>query len=205
MAKNTLNLTPAEHSAASWFGVAILHQFKMKGDVDKLTPEEIINRIRLKDPTYQHKLVVLPIEEKPSSVEIIPGMHDKDLSLVPVRSDSEDLVVSKRLLMLENSAHQRRLEFNLTFVEVRRLLRQKKCYYTGIKFEENGTPNGLTFDRVDNSKGYIIGNVVVCTKEFNNVKGALSLQQMEFLAKGLQKPVKKKMVAKIVKLQVVAK
>lgn len=67
-----------------------------------------------------------------------------------------------------------------TFID----LTSKPCYYCGeqpknTRIRGNGSIvseykyNGI--DRVDNSKGYIIGNVVPCCKKCNNIKMAVTI------------------------------
>lgn len=82
-------------------------------------------------------------------------------------------VLSKRLQILK-SAKNRGLEFNLTDANVRKLLSTKECYYTGVTFNENNDPlNIRTFERVDDTKGYVQGNVVVVTLRANRIKNLL--------------------------------
>ncbi len=58
-----------------------------------------------------------------------------------------------------------------------------KCFYTGLPYEltqyfKDGLRNPLSasVDRVDNTKGYIAGNVVLCVWFANAAKGAWPLQ-----------------------------
>ena len=89
---------------------------------------------------------------------------------------SLESVLSKRLQILK-SAKNRGLEFNLTDANVRKLLSTKKCYYTGVTFNENNDPlNIRTFERVDDTKGYVQGNVVVVTLRANRIKNLLTEQ-----------------------------
>lgn len=86
---------------------------------------------------------------------------------------SLESVLSKRLQILK-SAKSRGLEFNLTDANVRKLLNTKVCYYTGVTFNENNDPlNIRTFERVDDTKGYVQGNVVVVTLRANRIKNLL--------------------------------
>jgi len=70
-------------------------------------------------------------------------------------------------------------EFSLTFAQYKRLITTKRCRYTGIELttETNNKglkdPNFCTLDRVDNSLGYITGNVVACCYAYNQFKGVI--------------------------------
>jgi len=72
----------------------------------------------------------------------------------------------------KNSAKVRGLCFDLTFEQFMAFW-QNNCYYCGDKVETIG------LDRVDNSKGYFLGNIVSCCWSCNHLKG--SLGESEFL------------------------
>ena len=95
-----------------------------------------------------------------------------------------DLEVARKLVNIHSSAQSRNLEFNLTFEYVKKLLEYKTCYYTNVTFTEDG-PNQRTFDRLDNDKGYIVGNVVACNSDINGKKNNLSIEEIICLYKKL--------------------
>jgi hypothetical protein len=95
-----------------------------------------------------------------------------------------DVEVAKKLVNIHSSAQSRNLEFNLTFEYVKKLLEYNTCYYTNIPFTEDG-PAQRTFDRVDNEKGYIVGNVVACTSDINGKKNNLTIDEIICLYKKL--------------------
>lgn len=72
----------------------------------------------------------------------------------------------------KNTSKTRGLEFNFTREEYFQVI-SSTCHYCGDFFKSSGS--GL--DRVDNSKGYIKGNVVSCCKECNQMKADLSTDQ----------------------------
>lgn len=85
-----------------------------------------------------------------------------------------DLYVSSRYRIKANDAKVRNLEFSLTFSEFRKLVARRTCQYTGIKLtlpESGGQKNtDMSFERVDNSKGYVSGNVISVCFAANNIK-----------------------------------
>jgi len=95
-----------------------------------------------------------------------------------------DIEVAKKLVNIHSSAQNRNLEFNLTFEYVKKLLEYTTCYYTNVQFTEDG-PNARSFDRVDNDKGYVVGNVVACTVDINGKKNNLSIEEIVCLYKKL--------------------
>jgi hypothetical protein len=99
----------------------------------------------------------------------------------PIISDVE---VAKKLVNIHSSAQSRNLEFNLTFECVKKLLEYTTCFYTNVTFTEDG-PHARSFDRVDNEKGYVVGNVVACTVDINGKKNNLSIDEIVCLYKKL--------------------
>ena len=83
-------------------------------------------------------------------------------------------------LQYKNSARRRNYEFNLNKIEFRQLI-STDCYYCGTKPTQiadykkgNGTYIYNGVDRLDNTKGYIVGNCVPCCGECNRMKWNLS-------------------------------
>jgi hypothetical protein len=64
----------------------------------------------------------------------------------------------------------------------------KRCYYTGERFDEENT---LTFDRVDNNKGYTDDNVVACSRSFNELKKNLTVDEITLMYKKVSNHLKK--------------
>jgi hypothetical protein len=94
------------------------------------------------------------------------------------------------MLKIYQSAADRKLEFNLSFESVKKLLSYQTCYYTNRKFEDEGSYS-RSFDRVDSAKGYIEGNVVACTVDINGKKSNLSFEEIECIYKKIS-PFKEK-------------
>lgn len=95
-----------------------------------------------------------------------------------------DIEVAKKMVNIHSSASSRNIEFGLTFEDVRKLLEYETCYYTGVQFTEEGN-NARSFDRVDNNKGYVTGNVVACTVDINGKKNNLTIDEIICLYKKL--------------------
>lgn len=73
----------------------------------------------------------------------------------------------------KRSAKQRHYSFGLTFEQFKTFW-QKDCYYCGDQTKTIG------LDRVDNSKGYNLDNIVSCCWKCNQMK--LALSQKEFIS-----------------------
>ncbi len=98
----------------------------------------------------------------------------------PKETEVTDLEVAKKMLKIHQSAQDRKLEFDLSFESVKKLLAYQTCYYTGKNFEDDGL-FARSFDRIDSAKGYVEGNVVACTVDINGKKSNLSLEEIECL------------------------
>jgi hypothetical protein len=88
-----------------------------------------------------------------------------------------DLEVAKKMINIYQSAMDRKIEFNLSFDYVKKMLEYKTCYYTNIPFTEDG-PHARSFDRIDSDKGYIEGNVVACNIDINGKKSNLTFEEI---------------------------
>lgn len=97
-----------------------------------------------------------------------------------------DYVVCKKLVQLRQSAMSRNIEFKLSFKTVKRLLIQKKCFYTGEIMTSTGK-TARSIDRVNSFKGYVEGNVVACTTDINSKKTNLSVEEIMLLATKITK------------------
>jgi hypothetical protein len=119
--------------------------------------------------------------------------HEQVKPTAPIQNTKQqpaisEIEVAKKLINIYQSAQDRKLQFNLSFEYVRKMLEYKTCYYTNKPFTEDG-PNARSFDRVDSDKGYIEGNVVACTIDINGKKSNLSFEEISCI---YQKLVKKK-------------
>lgn len=97
-----------------------------------------------------------------------------------------DIEVAKKMLNLKQSADSRNIKFDLSFLTLKKLMEQKKCFYTNINFESKGDL-ALSIDRIDNKLGYIEGNVVACTVEMNRKKADITLEEIELIYKAIKK------------------
>lgn len=122
-----------------------------------------------------------PIEDSVKKEQVEPVKKEQRKDNKPIISDVE---VAKKLVNIHSSAQSRNLEFNLTFEYVKKLLEYTTCFYTNVQFTEDGI-FARSFDRVDNDKGYVIGNVVACTVDINGKKNNLSIDEIVCLYKKL--------------------
>lgn len=98
-----------------------------------------------------------------------------------------DLEIAKGYVNKHKNAQERGILFDLPLQSYANVMKAKKCYYTGLPLSSNN----ITIDRVDNSKGYVKGNVVACVLFFNNLKGLLENPNNDYavedIIKGLEK------------------
>jgi hypothetical protein len=99
--------------------------------------------------------------------------------------DSKSLNMRQALIAYKRHAKKRNVAFGLSekqFVEIT----QKDCFYCGAKpnnisdrayLLESYIYNGI--DRVDNTNGYTIDNVVPCCKKCNYAKNDMTLQEFK--------------------------
>jgi hypothetical protein len=103
-----------------------------------------------------------------------------------------DLDVAKKMVAIKMSADNRGIEFDLSLKRVRQLLNTKKCFISGERLNRiQQDPNQLTFDRLDNTKGYTDDNVVACSLRINRLKDSLTIDDITMLYMAIQKKSKK--------------
>tara|TARA_R110001606_G_scaffold385158_1_gene548522 strand:- start:18097 stop:18456 length:360 start_codon:yes stop_codon:yes gene_type:complete len=89
----------------------------------------------------------------------------------------DDTDIARRYLSKSTNCKDSGIEFLLSFVEFKRIMTTKLCRYTGIELVQgigrSTEASYCTVDRVDNSKGYIKGNVVACCYAYNQFKAVL--------------------------------
>ena len=88
------------------------------------------------------------------------------------------------------SAQDRGIHFDLSLKRSRQILKQEKCFFTGVKLSNFGDTQ-RTVDRIGASKGYIDRNVVACSKKFSNKKKDLTLAEIELMYKKIQQKLKR--------------
>jgi hypothetical protein len=121
-------------------------------------------------------------------------MEENEIKETQVSSEIEttergkitDLDVAKKMLNLKQSADSRNIKFDLSFLVLKNLMEQKKCFYTGRVFDGKGD-YALSIDRIDNKIGYIDGNVVACTVEINRKKTDITIEEIEMIYKAIKK------------------
>lgn len=84
-------------------------------------------------------------------------------------------VISK-LYRLSKSAPKRKKEFSLGLLYTHNLMQQTHCAYSGRAFTEE---DPSSFERVDNSVGYVEGNVIAVCTSLNELRGSKSLLELE--------------------------
>lgn len=131
----------------------------------KLVHEFILDRkIAMKDTERKNRQGLHPLIFVPAYTPIID--FNKPITKLAVCDDFETLVAMK-FIQTKISASNRGLQFNLTLSQLARIMKRKRCYYSGIMFDDVHT---LSLDRIDADKGYVDGNVVPCSRMVNSLK-----------------------------------
>lgn len=107
-----------------------------------------------------------------------------------------DIEIARKYTNKAHNASQKGHEFDLTFAQFKRVINAKRCYYTGVELTSGAAikeniPTNITIDRVDNSKGYIPGNVVACCFAYNQFKSVLENPSNPLDAKNVMRGLKR--------------
>jgi len=120
-----------------------------------------------------------------------PTARKKPEKAKPTIKSISDIEVARKMINIAQSATDRKLKYNLSFNTVKKLMLAEKCYYSDKKFTEDGM-FARSFDRIDSDLGYVEGNVVACTVDFNGKKSNLTLGEIEILYNKIVKPARNK-------------
>lgn len=87
-----------------------------------------------------------------------------------------DVIIAKRYVNKHNNAIMAGHEFSLTLSQFKKLFNRKYCAYTGremhlVSDDPVKDPLYATVERIDSSKGYVNGNVVLVCQFINHIKG----------------------------------
>lgn len=108
----------------------------------------------------------------------------------------DDLKIAKKYVAKAFRAKGLDHEFELTFNQFKKLMLKKTCAYSGIPFSPMAdTWSSRTLDRVDNSIGYVYGNVVACCAGMNQLKSQVENPKLPLDMKTLVKAVCKMSLA----------
>ncbi|WPJ20587.1 putative anti-sigma factor [Pseudomonas phage vB_PF_Y1-MI] len=116
------------------------------------------------------------VKEKPKAKRVSVVKPPRNIKSIPydeLEGFEKDMRIIAKLQSKQQNALGRGLDFNMTFQSMKNIMEAKKCFYTGVTLTDSpagNKPTDRTIERVDNEKGYIIGNVVACSYEANQVK-----------------------------------
>ena len=168
----------------------------IQSDVVKKRPINIENITQTTNQVVETTMPLIedkpqPTEQRTTPTEQRTHSTEQRTTLIQNKTCISDVEVAKKLINIYQSAQDRKLQFNLSFEYVRKMLEYKTCYYTNKLFTEDG-PNARSFDRVDSDKGYVEGNVVACTIDINGKKSNLSFDEIACIYNKLHKKKEKR-------------
>ena len=139
-------------------------------DDNAVEKKEYLNRLETRNVTHNLK----PEEVKSKEEKIQPSTGKPPRSKVKVSDKTQfEIAAAAKFVRTSNSARARRLEFSISLSEFVRVLSRKTCQYTGVKFNPDDPKLIQTLERIDSSKGYVSGNVIVVTHVANQIKNEL--------------------------------
>ena len=127
----------------------------------------------------------------------IKSIFDSELLSCEQNEMPFETFVAIKYLSKQTNAVKRGIVYTLTLTDMKSLLKKKKCFYSGIELQLKGDHH-LTLDRIDATKGYENGNVVVCSDTVNDIKNKL-FESKEW-TKGMTNAEIKKMLLKFIEV-----
>ena len=111
--------------------------------------------------------------------ESVLAKHASPIKTITIKKASlpsnveDDLLIARRYQQCFDSATKRGLEFNLSLSDMRSIMKRKRCAYTGIEFIPGDKKYFMTLERIDNTIGYVKGNVIPVCNFANQLKNTL--------------------------------
>ena len=161
--------------------------------------QQVVKNILSQVPSTKISLEKFTEKKKKQRVKYLETHTLRKHSNTPrVIKSIDEASIKNKLSSLEKSAIKRGFDFNLEYEDLLKLYKTKRCYYTGVRFDEKIKDKQLTLDRVDRLQGYVKGNVVACTDKANQMKmrlfecqSALTYQQTRSLINKVEKRLNK--------------
>lgn len=146
--------TKWDHYFVNSDDVVIMHQNAKKTESNEV--ESVVT----------NEVVEVKKSKSSSSMDIHFDLNESSLSGI-------DLVcaIADKFRNLAFSARSRGIKFDLTLDDVQNIILTNRCYYSNVEFD--GKNNIKSVDRLDNKKGYVSDNIVVCTRKINEFKNEL--------------------------------
>lgn len=136
-----------------------------------------IKRKQLVEELIKHKLDEKGQEVADSSfqaslVENAACNVESDLG-IKTQKVNFDVALAELYLHKRKDSLKRGIDFELTIQDLSKLIKLKKCQYTGINFVEDDEKYKRSFDRLDSTKGYTKENTYAVCYVFNQIKNTL--------------------------------
>lgn len=131
-------------------------------DVYSVNDEEIILP-RAKEQLLRKRKVIQ------QHVDLNVSAQEQELFL---EQPDVDTIIAIRYLAKKRQAIMRGIEFKLTIQDFSRLIKTKRCYYSGATLTLSGH-TAMSFDRKDSTIGYTKENTLACCALVNELKNSL--------------------------------
>lgn len=89
----------------------------------------------------------------------------------------DDFLIAKKYRRKVQNARERGIKFELSLLSFYNLFKRTHCPFSGKLL----TADNASIDRIDNRKGYVKGNVILCDRVFNTRKGDLTFEEMQII------------------------
>ena len=147
--------------------------FSIRNDTDNL--RGTCNKCRTKESAYYHRTV----RKRMSPNEAYFDIEEKKRWLA-------DPLLSLKKYMLrlaKNSAKNRNIELTITLDDI---IIPKKCPILDVVFNTNNIRYTYSVDRIDNSKGYIPGNISIISNQANAMKRDSTKEELISFGKNIE-------------------
>lgn len=100
------------------------------------------------------------------------NVYRKNDRLKQKSKETFEIRIRQKLFSANRTCKEKNMEFNITLQDVLNLWEKQngKCFYTGVQMSQFRGDFGFSVDRVDSSRGYVLGNCVLAATVINRMK-----------------------------------
>jgi hypothetical protein len=136
-----------------------------------------IHRILGKGSTKEIRAQKLKLEKEQNDAKYDPelGMSRQQYLAIPTAIVKQ---LERLLKYAKQRAKNKNLEFSINLGDLCRLYKSA-CPVTGVKFNSGNRDTAMTIDRIDNTKGYTVENILIVSFLVNRIKSNASVEMLE--------------------------
>jgi len=125
---------------------------------------------------------------KPNEARISYCRKCRTEQIIKNNKNSLESYLKNRIRAIKTRAKDKSIPFNITVEDLKNIYtnQEGKCFYTDVEMQIPSSTEGickatltLSVDKINPKLGYTKGNIVLCTRRANSIKGNCTLEEMK--------------------------